>query len=145
MKGVRFISSDPHAWMRAYYDELASFAGFALLAPALQFDVLVEAIARDYPTEAAKMREWDGLAQRAALSVFCNVVYSSPAARELELWRVAKGSRELRCLAVYIPTGIDLRLTEGEDFRRTQLLRDGPAVETFAEEWKAKLRAAGWS
>ena len=26
-------------------------------------------------------------------------------------------------------TGIDLRLMEGEDFRRTQLLKDGPAVE----------------
>lgn len=145
MKGVRFISSDPHAWMRVYDEELASVAGFALLAASLQFDLLVEAIGRDYPTEAAKMREWDGLAQRAALSVFSNVVYSSAAAREVELWHVHKDSRELRCLAVYMPTGIDLRLMEGEDFRRTQLLKDGPAVETFAEEWKAKLRAAGWS
>ena len=104
MKGVRFISSDPHALMRVHYEKLASLAGFAILAPALQFDLLAEAIARDYPTEAAKMREWDGLAQRAALSVFCNVVYSSPAAREVELWRVCKDSRELRCVAVYMPT-----------------------------------------
>jgi hypothetical protein len=29
--------------------------------------------------------------------------------REVELWRVAKGDRELRCLAVYMPTGIDMR------------------------------------
>jgi hypothetical protein len=109
--------------------KLASLAGFARLAPSLRFDLLVEAIARDYPTEAAKMRECDGLAQRATLSVFSNVVYSSPAAREVELWRVAKDSRELRCLAVYMPTGIDLRLMEGDDFRCTQLLKDGPAVE----------------
>jgi len=121
--------------MRVYYEELASLAGFALLAPSLRFDMLVEAIAREYPTGAAKMREWDGLTQRA----------SSPAAREVELWRVHKDSRELRCLAVYMPTGLDLRLMEGEDFRRTQLLKDGPAVEGLAEEWQAKLRAAGWS
>jgi hypothetical protein len=70
--------------------KLASLAGFARLAPSLRFDLLVEAIARDYPTEAAKMRECDGLAQRATLSVFSNVVYSSPAAREVELWRVAR-------------------------------------------------------
>jgi hypothetical protein len=37
-----------------------------------------------------------------------NVVYRSPAVREVELWRVGKDSRELRCLAVYMPTGIDL-------------------------------------
>ena len=68
-------------------------------------------------------------------------VYSSPAAREVELWRVAKDGRELRCLAVYMTTGIDLRLMEGEDFRRTQLLKDGPAVEAKAEEWRGKLGA----
>jgi len=43
-----------------------------------------------------------------------------------------------------MPTGIDLRLMEGEDFRRTQLLNDGPAVEAKAEKWRAKLLAAGW-
>lgn len=143
--GVRFISSDRTHGCVSINEELASLAGFALLAPSLQFGLLVEAVARDYPTEAAKMREWDGLAQRAALSVFSNVVYSSPAAREVELWRVTKDSRELRCLAVYMPTGIDLRLMEGEDFRRTELLKDGPAVEARAEEWRGKLGGKGWA
>ena len=36
---------------------------------------------------------------------FSNGAYRSPAQREVELWRVAKDSRELRCLAVYLPTG----------------------------------------
>jgi hypothetical protein len=31
---------------------------------------------------------------------------------------VQKGARELRCVTVYLPAGIDLRLFEGEDFRR---------------------------
>jgi hypothetical protein len=33
---------------------------------------------------------------------------------------------------------------EGENFRRTQLLKDGPSVEARAEEWRAKLAAGGW-
>jgi hypothetical protein len=90
------------------------------------------------------MGDFDAVAQRATLAVFANVVYSSSAARELELWRLAKDGRELRCVAVYMPTGIDLRLMEGEDFRRTQLLKDGPAVEARAEEWRRKLRDRGW-
>jgi hypothetical protein len=44
-----------------------------------------------------------------------------------------------------MPTGIDLRLIEGEDFRRTQLLKDGPSVEARAEEWRTKLREKGWA
>ncbi len=40
--------------------------------------------------------------------VFATVVYSAPAARELELWRLPNG-RQLRCVAAYMPTGIDLR------------------------------------
>jgi hypothetical protein len=64
---------------------------------------------------------------------------------EIELWRVVKDGRELRCIALYLPTGIDLRLIEGEDFRRTQLLKDGPSVEAKAEEWRMKLREKGWS
>jgi hypothetical protein len=47
--------------------------------------------------------------------------------REIELWRVVKDTRELRCISRYLPTGIDLRPLEGEDFRRPQLLR---AAET---------------
>jgi hypothetical protein len=34
---------------------------------------------------------------------------------------------------------------EEEDFRRTQLLKDGLAVEALAEEWRGKLLGAGWT
>jgi hypothetical protein len=100
----------------------------------------------DYPAKAANLREIADLpSQRAMLLSFSNVVYRSPALLEVELWRVTKDGRELRCIAVYMPTGIDLRLIEGEDFRRTQLLKDGPAVEARAEEWRSKLSDTGWS
>ena len=76
---------------------------------------------------------------------FSNVVYRHFAAGEVELWRVRKDKRELRCVAIYLPTGIDLRLMDGEDFRRMELLRDGPAVEKRAEEWRNKLQEKGWA
>jgi hypothetical protein len=143
---VPFISSNPDAWMRPYYEAVAAREGFSLLPIPLQFGVLISAIAVDYPTRVGKLRQIVDLpSQRAMLLSLSNVVYRGPAAREVELWRVRKDSRELRCLAVYMPTGIDLRLIEGEDFRRTQLLRDGPALEARAAEWRAKLLAAGWS
>jgi hypothetical protein len=64
---------------------------------------------------------------------------------EIELWRMRKGDRELRCLAVYLPTGIDVRLFEGSDFRRTQLVRDAPAVTALSDKWRAALREHGWT
>ena len=141
-----FISSNPDAWMRLYYEAVAAREGFALLSIPIQFATLVDAIAVDYPTKAATLRLIADLpSQRAFLGSLSNVVYRSPAAREVELWCVRKDSRELRCVAVYMPTGIDLRLMEGEDFRRTELLRDGPAVEARAQGWRGKLRGKGWT
>jgi hypothetical protein len=69
----------------------------------------------DYPTKAAKLREIEDLpTERAVLGSLANVVYDRPAQREVELWRVRKAHRELRCLAVYLPTDIDVKLMEGE-------------------------------
>jgi hypothetical protein len=140
---VPFISSDPHAWIRPYHEAVASREGFSHLAPSDQFELFVEAIAKDYPAKATQMREWNAATQWATLAVFANVVYSTPAPREVEFWRVAKDSRELRCLAVYMPTGINLRLMAGGDFRRTQLLGDGPAVQALAEQWQRSCRWQG--
>jgi hypothetical protein len=55
-----------------------------------------------------------------------------------------KGERELRCVAVYVPIGIDMRLMEGEDFRRTQLVRDAPECEKLSHAWRAALVEWGW-
>jgi len=132
--------------MRPYYEAAAAREGFSRLPIPLQFGVLISAVAADYPAQAAKLRQIVDLpSQRAVLLSLSNVVYQGPAAREVELWRVRKDSRELRCLAVYMPTGIDLRLLEGEDFRHTQLLTDGPAVQARAEEWRVKLRDRAWA
>jgi hypothetical protein len=56
----------------------------------------------------------------------------------------AQGERELRCLAVYLPIGIDVRLFEGADFRRTQLVRDAPATDAMSKQWRVALVERGW-
>jgi hypothetical protein len=56
----------------------------------------------------------------------------------------AKGERELACLAVYLAIGIDLRLMDGGDFRRTQIQKDAPAIGAQADGWLRALRERGW-
>lgn len=127
--------------MRPYYEAVASQEGFARFAIPIQFAILVDAVAQDHPAKAAKLRDIDDVRwQRAILGSLAHIVYPRPAQREIELWRVTKNSRELRWIAVYLPTGIDLRLMQGEEFRRTQLLRDGAAAQELAKEWRLKLR-----
>jgi hypothetical protein len=62
-----------------------------------------------------------------------------------ELWRVSKGNRELGCVAQYLASGIDLRLLEGDGFRRTQLCRDAPAVQVLSDERRSALLARDWA
>ena len=57
LSAVPFVSSDPHAWMRPYYERMASQEGFAMLAIPIQFAALVNLIAQDHPAKAAKLRE----------------------------------------------------------------------------------------
>lgn len=64
---------------------------------------------------------------------------------EIELWRVRKGERELRCVALYFPTGLDVRLFEGADFRRTQLVRDAIESTGISDGWKRKLLEREWT
>ena len=87
--------------------------GFAQLAIPIQFAILVDAVDQDHPAKAAKLRDIDGVRwHRAILGSLAHIVYPRPAQREIELWRVVKDARELRCIALYLPTGIDLRLME---------------------------------
>jgi hypothetical protein len=79
---------------RPYYEAVAAREGFALLSIPIQFAAPVDAIAVDYPTKAATLRLIADLpSQRAFLLSLSNVVYRSPAVREVELWRVRKDSR----------------------------------------------------
>ena len=131
--------------MRPYYVVIAQRPGFLQLAPAHQFAALLDAIAADHPTRAAELRDSNPTTQSAILGWLHDVTSQKPAAKEVELFRVQKGDRELRGVAVYLTTGIDLRLLEGNDFRRTELCGDGPSVNARAADWLAMLREGGWS
>lgn len=62
----------------------------------------------------------------------------------VELWRARKGDRELVCLAVYFPTGIDVRLMEGNDCRRAQLVMDEVEAYVILREWLNEVHEGGW-
>jgi hypothetical protein len=81
------------------------------------------------------MREYNATIQAALLDHLACAYREQPApAREVELWRVRKRERELRCLAVYLPSGIDVRLMEGDDFRRTRLMNDAVECTSMSDE-----------
>jgi len=139
------VSSDPHAWLRPIYARLRADSSFSLLAPAHQFEVLRQAAAEEAPSKAESMREWNTTTQFALLGWLADVAAQQPnPSREVELWRVRKGERELRCSAVHLHNGVDLRLLEGGEFRRTQLLKDAPAVQALAQKWREALGERGW-
>jgi hypothetical protein len=60
------------------------------------------------------------------------------------LWSVRKGARTLRCVAVDQSTGIDLRLLEDADFRRTVLCADPATSTAAAADWQRRLVQRGW-
>ena len=90
------------------------------------------------------MDEWSPAAKHGLLLHLTNTVEQLSPTDTIELWRVKKGDRELRCVTRYLPTGIDVRLLEGADFRRTQLCKDAPAVESLSQSWRAALIEVGW-
>ena len=138
------LPSDPHAWLRSYFVALAHDRTFALLAHSMQFSALCDAVTDEHPTKAAQMREWSPAAQKATLSWLANIKAQVPPSAEVEIWTMKKGDRELRCVVRYLPSGLDLRLMQGRDFRRTELHRDANAASARATEWRTILSERGW-
>ena len=125
------LSSDPHAWLYTLFARLSQDRTFRLLSPSHQFELMRGAVALEHPARAAAMDEWSPQTRRTAAAP-CEYRAAGAPLDTIELWRVRKGERELSCVTRDSPTGIDVRLLEGKDFRRTQLCRDAPAVEALA-------------
>jgi hypothetical protein len=79
------------------------------------------------------------------LAVLDTTVAAGPTKRETELWRMRKGEREVRCVAVHLAVGVDLRLLEGTDMLRTELVRNAHAAPARSEQWANALETTGWS
>lgn len=78
------LTSDPHAWLRPYYARLRERSAFAQFSPQHQFEQLVEAVAREYPSKAARMREWTPAAQHALLNHLASMVDQGQSAEQTD-------------------------------------------------------------
>jgi hypothetical protein len=130
------VSSNPHAWLCSFWSALKQQPFFDRLAPELQAEQLAAALESDYPAKAREIREWNAATRRAMLAVLDEGVRAGKSAKEVELWRMQKGEREVRCVAVYLPSGVDLRLIEGGELQRTELFRDGVSVVAAGRRWQ---------
>jgi hypothetical protein len=137
-------ASPSAAWMCPYHAELLQRAGFTNLSPVHQFRALLELIAIDHPARAATLGASTAATAQAILAWLAEATGQRPAVRADALWQVRKGMRELQCVAIHLPTGIDLRLIEGDDFRRTAWCPDRPSLLAGADDWLRKLIERGW-
>jgi hypothetical protein len=131
-------------WLRPYYIEVAQRTGFANLSPSHQFQALIDRIADDHPDRATTLAGATTATARGILERLAQLSGPRIAMREVALWMVRKGPRELRCVAIHQPHGIDLRLLEGDDFRRTALHADPASLTAGAADWLQKLVQRGW-
>lgn len=115
------------------------------LAPELQATALAEAIEVDHPAEAAQIRAWHPTARRAMVTALDHALRERQTAKVAELWRMRRGKREVRCVAVLTSAGVDLRLLEGQEMVRTQLFREAAMLTARAEQWRDALRSVGWT
>jgi hypothetical protein len=139
------VSSDPHFWLRPFYVHLRENPSFSLLSPSHQFEQLCGAVEAEQPGKAAQMGEWSPGAQKGCLGHLAMMVEQTSSESQVELWRVTKADLELKCVAVHLPIEIDVRLLEGDDFRRTQLWKLAPEVERLSDGWRKALLGVGWS
>jgi hypothetical protein len=131
--------------LHALFARLSERHTFRLLSTSHQFELLRAEVALEHPARDAAMDEWTPAVKDGLLLHLANTVEQSPPTDTIELRRVTKrSSRETSLGTRYLPTGIDLRLFEGNDFRRTQLCRDAPAVESLYDEWLAASIERGW-
>jgi len=90
------------------------------------------------------MREYNTETKRAILRHLASAESLRPGPAHVELWRLQKDARELSCIAAFLPNGVDVRMLEGGEMRRTQLVKDGPHAEGLAAGWKSKAQTTGW-
>ena len=105
-------SSDPHAWLWLIYRQLAATSAFEQVAPVVKFQRLIDAASAVSEAKVVQLRQASPAAQSALLAHLAMMEAQRPLDPSEELWRVRKDGRELVCMAVHMPHGIDVRLLE---------------------------------
>lgn len=140
------ISSDPHTWLHSVYAQLRKDASFGRLTASLQWNALVRAAAEYSPEKAAQMLHYTDAAQLGLLKRLDDVLREDPhPQRATMLWTMRQGPRDVTCVFVYVPTGVELRLYEGVELIRATLRNTGPDVQSLAESWRSALLENGWT
>lgn len=136
---------DVEALLLPHWATLKRRTFFDRLAPELQANALADALEASHPAEAREVREWTPPTRRTVLARLDSGLRAGPSRPQRVLWVAQKGERrEVRCVAVVMPFGTELRLMEGADLLRSELLREPYLVDVTAGEWREALVAAGW-
>src|SRR5690242_2306392 len=94
-----FVSSDPNAWLNSYWKRLHEEQPFFTnLAPELQAEALAKLVAEDHPNKATEIHEWNAVTRRAFIAGLDQALCEKKADRQIELWRMRKGGREVVCV-----------------------------------------------
>jgi hypothetical protein len=138
------LTAELFSWLQPLYARLRSDLTYARLSPSHQFEALLRAAREENQASVAAMIDWTP-AQREAVLGFLATANDRPSVPpNIELWRVRKAERELSCVAVNFPHGVDLRLMEGAEFLRTSLFQDEPTLVVQAAKWLGELHEEGW-
>lgn len=118
---------------------------FDRLAPELQVKALAEALEPLHPREAHEVREWTPPTTRTMLARLDGSLRRGQARPQQVLWTARKGARrEVVCVSLVLPFGIELRLFDGSELLRSELLRGEFQASAKADDWRRALAAAGW-
>jgi len=139
------VSSDPYAHLRPIFRGLSVVPGFALLPPAVRFEHLVQAVALLSGSDAARLRQFTPEAQRALVRHLAKAEVERPGPSQVALWAAQKAQRRRGCFAVYLASGVDVRLMEEDQIIRTELAPDGPSALQVAGRWRVAAIRRGWS
>ena len=140
------IISDDEALLRRYWDDLLRQSpDLPNLAPELQAKALADAMEADYPKKAATIRDWNPFRRAAKLAMLTTAPRDEPLDAFKELWRLRSGDRQVRCIAVYVSNGVDLRLLQGGVKLRAELFVDVPLLRIRSKQWRESFEAEGGS
>jgi len=141
-----FIISDDEALLRRYWEELLrQSSDLPNLAPDLQAKALADAMEAEHPKKAATIRDWNPMRRGAKLAMLMTAPRKESLDAFTELWRLRSGDQEVRCIALYVANGVELRLVRGGIKRRVELFVDVPLLRMRSKQWRESLEAEGWS